>query len=90
MPANSYTATTDLSKVYRYIRSVTVTETSGSAAVRWQFRNGADSTNDQVIFAVGAPASGSEPFTPAKPIYFPKGVRLELVTGAGRLLIDGY
>lgn len=92
MAVNSYTATTNLTKVYRYIRSVSLVETAGTpAATRWQLRDGTDSTNDIVKLAIGCGASGSQTITmPQRPMFFPKGVRLEVISGSGRVTIDGY
>ncbi|WP_210492274.1 hypothetical protein [Patulibacter sp. SYSU D01012] len=90
MALGRYTATTNLTGVYRYVRSVTLVETSGTAAVRFQLRNGNDGTNDQVLLGIGAPAGGTATQSFAKPLRFPKGVRLEVVSGAGALAIDGY
>lgn len=88
MAANSYTTTTDLTGVYRYIRSVHMAETSGSAAVRIQIKD--TDVNGVVEITLAAPANGSATFTPAKPIRFPGGARLEFVTGTARVAIDGY
>jgi hypothetical protein len=89
MPAASYIGSTNLASVYRYIRSVHLVETAGTPApVRIQLKD--TDTNGEVYITLAAPASGSAVFTPAKPIRFPGGVRLEFVTGSGRCAIDGY
>lgn len=88
MAAASYTATTDLTKVYRYIRSITLVETSGSAAIRIQVKD--TDSGGAVLIAVSALTSATVTFTPAKPIRFPGGARLEFVSGTGRCVIDGY
>lgn len=83
--------TTNFTTQIRYVRSITLVETAGTpAATRWQLRNGTDGTNDTTTWPVGCPASGSCTVTPARPLYFPKGVKLELLSGSGRVTIDGY
>lgn len=88
MAAHSYTAAADLTSVYRYIRSVHLAETSGSAAVRIQIKD--TDTNGEVLITLAAPANGSAVFTPVRPVRFPGGARLEFVSGAARVAIDGY
>ena len=88
MAAGSYTATTDLTKIYRYIRSITLTETSGSASIRIQVKD--TDSGGLVEIALAAVANSTATYQPAKPIRFPGGARLEFVSGTGRVTIDGY
>ncbi len=92
MATNRYTAATNLTKVFRYIRSITVSETAGGGVVRVQLRDGNDTTNDPVLVSVACASSAqaSQSFTP--PLFFPSGVRLEipLATGTAAITLNGY
>jgi hypothetical protein len=88
MATNSYTSTIDLTGVYRYIRSVQLVETSGTAAIRIQVKD--TDVNGVVLIVLSALTSSSATFVPARPIRFPGGARLEIVSGTGRISIDGY
>lgn len=87
MAVTSYTTTTDIP--IRYIRSVQLVETSGSAAVRIQIKDTDTNGVPYVVLAAGAASAAT--FTPTTPIRFPSSVaRLEFPAGAGRVTIDGY
>lgn len=84
------TATANWTGLIRYVRSVNLAETSGTARALFLLRNGNDSTNDALLLSIGVPTSGDTTISFAKPLYFPKGVRAELSAGAGALTVDGY
>jgi hypothetical protein len=88
MTTRSATATTDFTKVFRSVSSVVLTETSGSASVRIQLRSG-NTNDDTVLLPLSATAGATASVHPKPPLYFAKGVRLEIISGAGRITIEG-